>query len=169
METASSVESACVATSVASASVVASAAPSTTPASAVAVTPTAAPTASPSTVPAVPGAGADEQPSSEPVRTVVAVRGASIRIVSVVAVRATHGRSVTVSNRYLRLRRLRVHQRQRQNRNQSQIFDVPHSESPLAQIRHSRHKPTGSAGSSGSRFYPNHLGILARKAKKSCR
>lgn len=45
-----------------------------------------APAAAPSMSPAIPGAGADEHAAGEPVRPVVTVRRASVRIISVVAV-----------------------------------------------------------------------------------
>jgi hypothetical protein len=89
---------------------------------------TSAPTRAPSAaspVSVIPGPGADEHSAYEPVRPVIAVRRASIRIIVVVSVRA-HRWSANIarpeshphSNPDLRLR---VSQRQHQDTHQSQI------------------------------------------------
>jgi hypothetical protein len=49
--------------------------------------------------------------------------------------------------------RLRVGQGQHQNSHQSQIFHVPHGESPFSQIRHFSHQTHRTCRS--SRFYFN--------------
>jgi hypothetical protein len=98
---------------------VAIAAPTVAPAPA-----TVAPTASP----AIPWAGTDKHSACEPIRPVIAVRRASVRIVPVVAVgayRCCSDVAWTDSHAHRDLR-LRVCQRQHQNRDQSQIFHVPH-------------------------------------------
>ena len=51
-----------------------------------------------------PRAGADEYAASEPVRTVVAIRRASVRVISVVAVRANRSRANSYAHRDLGLR-----------------------------------------------------------------
>jgi hypothetical protein len=62
-------------------------------------TPTAA-----SPISVIPRAGADEYAASEPVRTVVAIRRASVRVISVVAVRANRSRANSYAHRDLGLR-----------------------------------------------------------------
>jgi hypothetical protein len=103
-----------------------------------AATPATAPTA----VPAPPRTSADKQSTRKPVRPVVAIRRAGIRVISVVAVRACRLCIHSHANRNLRLR---ITQRQHQNRNQSQIFHVPHGVPPCPRSA-SQLIPTESAG-----------------------
>jgi len=100
---------------------------------AVAMTPTTPSAASP----AIPRTGADKHAAYKPVRPVISIRRARIRIIVIVAVRAGwRSANVTIarapSNSHSHLR-LRIAQRQHQNRHQRQIFEVLHS-SPLSQI-----------------------------------
>lgn len=90
-------------------------------------TPAASPTSpAPRASPAIPRTGANEYAASKPTRSVVPIRSASVRVISVVTVVAYRRPANSNTDRDLRLRRLRVSQRQHQHRNQSQIFHVPH-------------------------------------------
>ena len=90
-------------------------------------TPAASPTSpAPRASPAIPRTGANEYATSKPTGSVVPVRSASVRVISVIAVVAYRRPTNSNTHRDLRLRRLRVSQRQHQYRNQSQIFHVPH-------------------------------------------
>src|SRR5580658_8941634 len=130
----------------ASAIVAATVAPTTAAITPATVAPTTSPAApTPRASPAIPRAGANEYAASEPV-SVISVRRACVRVVSVVAVVAGR-RTITHPHADCDLC-LRVRQRQHQkNTNQSQIFQVTHGESPLSQIRPLATKPIGSAGS----------------------
>jgi hypothetical protein len=90
--------------SVACAAIVASTAPTATVAPAATPVKTVAPTAAPT----IPGAGADERSTSEPIRPIVAVRRTSVGRIAVVAVLAHRltphiARSNPHANTYLRL------------------------------------------------------------------
>jgi hypothetical protein len=74
--------------SVACVAIVASTAPTATVAPAATPIKTVAPTAAPTMSPAIPGAGADEHSTSEPIRPIVAVRRTSVGRIAVVAVLA---------------------------------------------------------------------------------
>jgi hypothetical protein len=87
----------------------------------------AAPTSpTPRASPAPPRAGANEYAAREPTGSVIPVRSASVRVISVITVVAYRRPANSNTDRNLCLRRLRVSQRQHQYRNQSQIFHVPH-------------------------------------------
>ena len=77
--------------------------------------------------PAIPRTSPDKHSPSKPTRSVVAVRRAGVRIISIVAVGANRSCANAYPNRDLRLR---ISQRQHQNRDQSQIFHVPHNVPP---------------------------------------
>ncbi len=101
----------------------------------------------PAPVAVIPRPGADKHPTREPARSVVTVRRASVRCISVIAV-CTHRRSANISrpNSYAHADlRLGIRQRQHQNAHQSQIFYVPHL-IPLVQTHRLPTKPAGSAG-----------------------
>jgi len=90
-------------------------------------TPAASPTSpAPRASPAIPRTGANEYAAREPTRSVVPVRSASVRVISVVTVVAYRRPANSNTHRNLCLRRLRISQRQHQYRDQSQIFHVPH-------------------------------------------
>jgi hypothetical protein len=72
---------------------IAAAIPVTTAVS-VAATIAVAPATTPVTV--VPGTGTDEEATNEPARSVVSIRGASVRVVVVVAPAANRSRAVTI-------------------------------------------------------------------------
>jgi len=77
---------------------------------------------------AVPRPGTDKNSADEPVRTVVAVGGAGIRGIIVIAI-GTYRGAVTISanpngNPNLRLRRSR--QRKHANRQQNEVFEITH-------------------------------------------
>jgi hypothetical protein len=76
--------------------------------------------------PAIPGTGANEYAAREPTGSVVTIRSASIRCISVITVVAYRRPANSNTHRNLCLRRLRISQRQHQYRNQSQIFHIPH-------------------------------------------
>ena len=83
-----------------------------------------------------PGSSSEKHSADKPVRPVISVRSARVRIVAVVAIIADRSRShIARANAYADTDlRLRVSQWNHQNRQQRHIFEIPHFCYPLLQI-----------------------------------